>query len=438
MKVTFRHLKFPEMIFLKKIALFVLLYGAMHVCQAAGIFSDTLKLDIKTAEKRFLDQNIDLLISKTNIDQAKALLLQSKIWENPEIDLNRELYNTDTKKFLSHNSNTQFDVAYSQLITTAGKYFKQIQINKQQVQLNEFQFYDQQRSLKLALRQNFYDLANAQQKLTVIQDGSLELSKLVEATQLQVEHGTAARKELVRLQSLMLQYASEQTEIYNTIAENESDLKQLLNYTANEYIVPVLDTANADLPQKIAVLTFDSLESTALQNRYDLLQANLQTDIGKNSVQLEKMRGAPDFHMGLDYDRFGSAFPSYIGLTVGVPLPLWNFNQGNIKAAKAQYEQVKLQQQSKQLEIHNTLMSAYAQLLNENKLYLSINKAYYNSFNEIYGNIYDSYKTRTIGLIEFLDYFESYKDTRFNLIDIETQLRKQAQQLNYETGKDIL
>lgn len=439
MKVTFRHLKFCEMIFFKKIALLLVFWGAMGVCSAAGaIYSDTLKLDLKTAEKRFLDQNIDLLISKTNIDQAKALLLQSKIWENPEIDLNRELYNTDTKKFLTHNSNTQFDVAYSQLITTAGKYFKQIQINKQQVQLNEYQFYDQQRSLKLALRQNFYDLANAQQKLLVIQDGAQELGKLVEATQLQVEHGNAARKELIRLQSLVLQYATEQTEIYNTIAENESDLKQLLNYSANEYIVPVLDTTGADLPLKIAALTFDTLESTALQNRYDLLQANLQTDIGKNSVTLEKMRGAPDFHMGLDYDRFGSAFPSYIGLTVGVPLPLWNFNQGNIKAAKAQYEQVKLQQQSKQLEIHNTLMSAYAQLLNENKLYQSINKAYYTSFNEIYGNIYDSYKTRTIGLIEFLDYFESYKDTRFNLIDIETQLRKQAQQLNYETGKDIL
>jgi len=427
------------MTFLKPLALFMSFFGAINLYSTGSvIYSDTVKLDLKTAEKRFLDQNIDLLISKTNIDQAKALLLQSKIWENPEIDLNRELYNSDTKKFLSHNSNTQFDLAYSQLITTAGKYFKQIQINKQTVQLNEFQFYDQQRSLKLALRQNFYDLASQQQKLSVIQDGFSELSKLIEATQIQVEKGNATRKELIRLQSLLLGYANEQTEIYNNIAENESDLKQLLNYNGNEYIVPVLDTATAGLPQKIASLTFDSLESTALQNRYDLLEANLQTDIGKNTVQLEKMRGAPDFHMGLDYDRYGSAFPSYIGLTVGVPLPLWNFNQGNIKAAKAQYEQVKLQQQGKQLEIHNTLMSAYAQLLNENKLYQSINKSYYNSFNEIYSNIYDSYKTRTIGLIEFLDYFESYKDTRFNLIDIETQLHKQAQQLNYETGKDIL
>ena len=424
--------------FVKHLAVFVSLFGAINLYSAGTIYSDTVKIDLKTAEKRFLDQNIDLLIAKTNIDQAKAVLLQSKLWENPEIDLNRELYNTDSKKFLSHNSNTQFDVSYNQLITTAGKYFKQIQINKQNVKLNEYQFYDQMRSLKLALRQNFYDLAQDQKKLIVIQDGVQELTKLIEATSLQVQSGNAARKELIRLQSLMLGYANDQTGIYNDIAENESDLKKLLNYGGNEYLIPVLDTADIQLTQKIEALTFDSLESTALENRYDLLQANLQTDIGKNSVQLEKMRGAPDFHMGVDYDRYGSAFPSYFGLTVGVPLPLWNFNQGNIKAAKAQYEQVQLQQKSKQLEVHNTLMSAYAELLNENKLYKSIDKAYFNSFNEMYGNIYDSYKNRTIGLIEFLDYFESYKDTRFNLIEIETQLQKQAQQLNYETGKDIL
>ena len=90
------------------------------------------------------------------------------------------------------------------------------------------------------------------------------------------------------------------------------------------------------------------------------------------------------------------------------------------------------------MEVHNTLMSAYAQLLNQNKLYQTSNKDFSNSFGEIYRNIYDSYKNRTIGLIEFLEYFDSYKDTRFNLIDIEIQLQKQAQQLNFEAGKDIL
>lgn len=426
------------MCFLRQLLLVISLFSGILCFSATnGVYSDTLKLDLKTAEKRFLDQNLSLLIAKTNIDQAKALLLQSRLWDNPEVDLNRELYNNETKKFLSHNKNTQFDLQFTQLISTAGKYFKQIQINKQNIQLSEFEFFDLMRTLKLAVRQNFYEINRDQQKLEVIKDGMSELDKLIDVTQLQVDKGNVARKELVRLQSMMLEFSSERSDLFNTIAGNESDLKQLLNYNGNEYIMANLDTIST-LTQKIESLTFDSLQSTAFQNRYDLLSADLQTNIGKNSLQLEKMRGAPDLHMGVDYDRSGSAFNNYLGLVVGIPLPLWNFNQGNIKAAKAQYAQVLLQQQSKQLEVHNTLMSTYAQLLNQNKLYQSTNKKYNSSFNEIYRNIYDSYKTRSIGLIEFLDYFESYKDTRFNLIEIENQLLKQAQQLNFETGKDIL
>ncbi|HWB62869.1 MAG TPA: TolC family protein [Chitinophagales bacterium] len=416
--------------------LLLFLLPATAFC-SGGIFTDTVKLDLKGAEQRFADQNITLLIAKSNIDQQKALLLQSKIWENPQIALNRELYNTQSKTFLSHNSNTEFDLQYTQLITTAGKYFKQIQLNKQNVTLSEYQFYDQMRLLKLALVQSFYDLNQNQQKLTVIQEGTSELEKLIEVMQVQVDKGNAARKELVRLQSLMLDYNTEQTELSNQVAEGEADLKQLLNYGGSEYIVTIADSA-AELPPKIEALTFDSLESTAEQNRYDLLAANLQSDMGKNAWQLEKMRGAPDLNMGFDFDRLGSAYPNYFGLVVGLPLPLWNFNQGNIKAAKFQYEQYQLEQKSKALEVHSNLMSAYAELLNENKLFKSVDKKYYDSFTELYRNVYDSYKNRTIGLLEFLDYFDSYKSTKFNLIEIETGLLKQAGQLNYETGKDIL
>src|ERR1019366_10544943 len=108
---------------------------------------------------------------------------------------------------LSHNKNTQFDLQFSQLVTTAGKYFKQIQINKQNVQLSEFEFFDLMRTLKLAVRQNFYEINRDQQKLEVIKDGMSELDKLIDVTGLQVERGNIARKELIRLQSMMLEFA---------------------------------------------------------------------------------------------------------------------------------------------------------------------------------------------------------------------------------------
>ena len=414
----------------------LLLFVAQQIFAAGAFYSDTVQLDLKATEKRFLEQNLDLLIAKTNIDEAKGYLLQSKLFDNPEVDLNRELYNFETKKFLSHSKNTQFDVQYNQLITTGGKYFKGIQIAKQKVKLSEYDFYDLLRSLKLDLRENFYELTQDQQKAAVVSEGIKGLNKLIEATQVQVDKGYVAKKELIRLQSLLLSYQTEQTEIANKTYEDVSDLKQLLNYTGSEYLVAIPDTT-VSYSSKIENIIYDSLETTALTNRYDLQAANLSVAIGKNEVQLEKMHAVPDLTMGVQYDRAGTGGDQYTGLLVGLPLPLWNWNQGNIKAAKAEYAQVQLEQKQKYSEVHNNLMEEYGQFLNQIKLYQGINKEYYNSFEDIYKNIYESYKNRTIGLVEFLEYFDSYKDTKFNLIDVQVELQKQAQHVNFETGKDI-
>lgn len=420
----------------RKIFFLFLLLLSQQIFAGTGIYSDTIQLDLKGVEKRFLEQNLELLIAKTNIDQTKALLLQSKLYDNPEVALNRELYNAGAKQFLSTNKNTEYDLQFMQLLSTGGKYFKAIQIAKQKVKMSEYDFYDLLRSLKLELRENFYELSQDQQKMRVLTYGINELNKLIDATRTQVDKGYVARKELIRLESLLLTYKTDQTEIADKTYEDVSDFKQLLNYTGNEYIVAIPDS-DLSFTAKIENVIYDSLEATALTNRYDLQSANLMMDIGKNEVQLEKMRAVPDLRMGVDYDTYGSAFPKYVGLVVGLPIPLWNWNQGNIKAAKAEYAQIQLERKQKFNQVHNNLMEEYGQLLNKNKLYQSINKEYYNSFEGIYQNIYESYKNRTIGIIEFLEYFDSYKETKFNLIDIQAELQKQAQHVNFETGKDI-
>jgi len=420
----------------RKIFLFIVLnVAAMRLC-ALTSSSDTIKISLKDAEKRFLDQNLDLLIAKTDIDQAKGLLLQSKLYDNPSIDFERQLYDYDKKEFFP-TSNYQYYASFNQLIKTAGKYVKGIQIARQQVKLSEYEYYDVLRALKYALKENFYQIYQDQQKMNVLANGINELNKLIDAITIQVEKGYVAKKELVRLQSSLLDFMNDQTEAYNRITESESELKQLLSYKGNEYIIPQVEDSVNTLPSKIEKLVFDSLQSIAFANRYDLLAAGQQADIGKNEWQLAKKQAIPDVSIGADYDRLGTFNSGYSGLMLQLPVPLWNLNQGNVKAAKAQYDQLRLEKDKKELEVHNTLQQEYAKLLNENRLYKLANKNYQDSFEEIYKNIYDSYKSRTINLIEFLEYFESYKDTKFNLIEINSGLLIQSQKLNFELGKDI-
>ena len=82
-----------QMKFASKTLLVMFVFAAQLIYAANTFYSDTIQLDLKATEKRFLEQNLDLLIAKTNIDEAKGYLLQSKLFDNPEVDLNRELYN---------------------------------------------------------------------------------------------------------------------------------------------------------------------------------------------------------------------------------------------------------------------------------------------------------------------------------------------------------
>ncbi|MFN8275946.1 MAG: TolC family protein [Chitinophagales bacterium] len=414
----------------------LLLFYCVFMSAGARAAGDTLRLDLKGCERLFLDNNLELLLAKTDIDVAKGLLLQSKLFDNPEVDLNRQLYSINRKEFLSHNPNTQFDVQVTQLISTAGKHWKEVAINKDRVKLSELEYYNVLRGLRYELRESFFQLVDGQRKYAVFQDGITALERLIAVVNYQVEKGNVARKELIRLNSQLLSLQNDQRNIADQCIQNQSNLKSMLGLSGNEVII-ASEPAD-EVNRNIKALVLDSLEQVAFANRQDVLEARLQTEIGQKEVQLAKMNGAPDLRLGVDYDRYGSSENNYTGLVVSVPLPVFNHNQGNIKIAKAENQKRQYELQLKEIEVHNSLVREYTRLLNAQQMYERAKKQLGNGADEIYKGIYDSYQSRTIGLIEFLEYFDAYRNTRFNLIDIETSLRLQVQRLNFELGKDIL
>ena len=67
--------------------LFLLLAGKMCAQQVAGT------LTLKEAEQRFLERNLSLIAERYNIDMAQAQVLQAKLFENPVISLEQNVYN---------------------------------------------------------------------------------------------------------------------------------------------------------------------------------------------------------------------------------------------------------------------------------------------------------------------------------------------------------
>src|SRR4051794_20501777 len=94
---------------------FVLILAAVFsgVCSAQPP-QDTLRLPLSGAEKVFLDSNLQLLASRYNIDASKALVIQARLWPNPNLSVGHTLYSGTLKKFFPTGANDETTAGLSQ------------------------------------------------------------------------------------------------------------------------------------------------------------------------------------------------------------------------------------------------------------------------------------------------------------------------------------
>ena len=102
--------------------------GNTAIAQKEKLFADTISISIDSAEHIFLNNNLQLLAQKYNVDAQKALIIQAKLYPNPNFSFSTVLYQTETKKFLPAGNEGEIQSSISQMIILANKRNKQIKI----------------------------------------------------------------------------------------------------------------------------------------------------------------------------------------------------------------------------------------------------------------------------------------------------------------------
>jgi cobalt-zinc-cadmium efflux system outer membrane protein len=60
------------------------------------------------------------------------------------------------------------------------------------------------------------------------------------------------------------------------------------------------------------------------------------------------------------------------------------------------------------------------------------------NYDTLLKNMVSSYRQRQVGLIEFVDFFDSYRETRARQWQLVTDQRNAAAELNYVTNRNIV
>jgi cobalt-zinc-cadmium efflux system outer membrane protein len=398
---------------------------------------DTLRLTIEDAERQFLQHNFSLLAARYQVSTADAAIIQARLYPNPSLSIDQGMYNPDTRKWFDLSATGQTAVSLQQLVVLAGKRNKQIDIAKINSQISSFQFYDLIRTLRYELRSAFYELYFLQEPVAIYDREIESLRVLIDVYSEQYNKGNVAFKDLARLQALQFSLQNERFELLKQVTEKQLNLGLLIADTLSRPIYPIVEAqslSNID----VSKLNYSDLVDSALLNRYDLKAARSQVQLSGINLGLQKSLRVPDVTLGANYDKAGSYVRNYNSLSLAIDLPFWNRNQGNIKAAEFQLEATRQLQAQAELQVRNDIGKAYRQLLESDRLFRSTAIQFTSDYENLLQGILKGYQNHTISLLEFIDYYEAYKNSKLEFNRLQSERMDALENLNLSTGINIL
>ena len=210
---------------------------ALMLCGHKIIAQDTLKITIEQAERQFLEKNLQLLAERCNIDIADAAIVQAKLLNNPTIGIGEvNFWRSNAAEELdispaSFGNRIVFSVELEQIIRTAGKRRKLVNLEKvsKEIAIQEFETF--LLNVKTELRSILYETSYLQSYLEIIQVQQESVTNLVEVYKNQTTAGNIAKSELIRLQSSLIELETEANEVRTDLNRQYKELKILLNVT---------------------------------------------------------------------------------------------------------------------------------------------------------------------------------------------------------------
>jgi cobalt-zinc-cadmium efflux system outer membrane protein len=380
-----------------------------------------------SADRVFLQKNLMMIAARMNVDAQKALEIQAKLYPNPQFSVGLNAYDSQNKKLFYAGQNGEKSFEIDQLFLLGGKRKKLVELARQNTRQAQLEMEDLLRNLKYQLHNSMlslhFDLLTVQQYNQHLQ----RLDSIIAGYQEQAAKGNIALKEVVRLKTAYMSMNNDRTDLLNNIEEEQKDLRLLLQTT--QFILPQYNEASWTKYEQLPIL--DSLVSLALQHRSELKEAELNKTIAGLNIQYQKSLAAPDLTVGAAYDQRGGAFNNQYTLSLGIPLPFWNRNQGNIKSAQVQSKMAVINQQQQQTTVNGEVMTAWNNMQRSILEFHKINKIYNADFNTVFEGMTANFLKRNISILEFVDFFESYNSGIAEVNRVKKQLALSGEMVNY-------
>jgi outer membrane protein, heavy metal efflux system len=317
------------------------------------------QLTLERAEEILLQNNLTIIAARYGVDIARAQRLTASVRPNPTLTLGAEQFNFNNPgRNLTTDNPTASQRTYTwrldQLIERGRKRQLRTEAADFQLQAAEAQVLDTIRTQRLQLRQTFYIAVLARENVRVAVE-NLDLSNATERLiRVRVNAGDAPAWDLIKFQANKVQFQQDLVKAQLAYQQAASDLLALLIGSAGELVRPVPAGGTPQLPAPLAnaplvvlgdlaveprplTVSREELREVALAQRPDVVAAQRAVEAAQRTLDLAYAQRRRDLDIAGEYQRIGG--DNTVGVTLSVPLFVFNTFQGLIDQGLAQLQQ---------------------------------------------------------------------------------------------------
>ena len=400
--------------------------------RVSTVLPGTVRLSLADALSLFLKQNLDLLIARYGIDYSKGQQITAKLFPNPLLLVGTQASWTQGNT-LTKSGEIQTQV--QQLFEVAGKRGYRIESAGFGAQSSEAGFEDVIRQLSFTLKDAYYRVQLAQRRLALAEENRDRFARIMEINTIRFKKGYIAEIDLIRIR---LQVVDFQAQVIESLQEAESaraDMRQLLRLSPASRL-----ELTTDLDFRRVDPDIDKLRSVALEARPDLRGKRAAYSQREADLKLARAYRYPDVTVGAGYSVQGPQGPDnqQMGiLNFGVPLPLFNRNQGGVVQAEvaAQSAQADLDKTVNQVE--NQVDVAYQNLLQSRRLVEAYLAGVLDDARSTFTIVERAYERGGATILDLLDAARTSRTIQQNYIEALFAYQHNLFQLESAVGQEI-
>jgi len=299
-------------------------------------------LSLAQAKEIALEKNWDLLAAKSGIDAASAQLIIAKEFPNPAASLSTAYIGASKNATVLGNGvwERSYDTifAVNQLIEFAGKRHDRQVAARAGIVGAKARFYDAKRTLYQGVTKAYIAALLAEESVGILNESSHLLRHEADIAGSRFKAGDISDSDKKQIEINAEQYALQAKSAEASAVQARIGVEILMGVAR-----PTGNWVSAgSLDELVQVPVPPVQEPTPEAARPDVLAAEADLRSAKANLQLQKAIRIPDPTLLLEYQHQppNSGPPvDTLGIGVSFPLPLWNLNGGNIKAAQASVDQ---------------------------------------------------------------------------------------------------